>query len=130
MLITHDGAHPARFTAVTTLRPRSKMEPMRGLGRWVVLLAFGGLLAVCGHNTGSLMATLTYSGGRSPGPGTVKVMSGGEVVASQRLFSSQTFRFDLSPGSYQVGSTGGCSTATVTVEADRTATVDIYCRFH
>ena len=100
------------------------------LGRWVVLLAFGGLLAVCGNATGTLTGTLTYSGGRSPGPGIVKVMSGGQVVASQRLFSGQTFPFDLSPGNYQIGSTGGCSTATVTVEADRTATVNIYCRFH
>jgi len=112
------------------------MGLVRGPGRWVVSIVLGGLLAGCGHTTGSLTGTLTIEGGlspyggRSPQPGIVKVMSGGQVVASQRLFSGQTFRFNLTPGRYQVGSTGGCSTATVTVEANSTTKADVFCVFH
>ena len=112
------------------------MGLLRGSRRWVVPVVCGGLLASCGHTTRSLTGTLTIEGGLSPygglspQPGIVKVMSGGHVVASQRLFSGQTFRFDLTPDRYQVGSTGGCSTTTVTVEANSTTTTEVVCVFH
>jgi hypothetical protein len=97
-------------------------------------MALCGLLAGCGGNaTGVLTGTLSYQGG-SPttqnDPGIVKVLSGGQVVASHRLFSGQTFRFHLTPGKYQLGSTGGCSSSTVTVEVNSTTTSDVFCVFH
>lgn len=59
---------------------------------------------------------------------TVEAKKGGRVIARERVLPGRRFRFDLSPGAYELTASGAYNcAASATVRSGETTNVDVRC---